>query len=88
MNIVNCLLGSAVAGYLAWNVILLALQSFNFHDVSPGLLGMPMWIPQAGAALGVTALAIALLDELFWLVAGGESRCETEDEIGIDAPVA
>jgi TRAP-type C4-dicarboxylate transport system permease small subunit len=88
MNIVNCLLGSAVAGYLAWNVILLALQSFNFHDVSPGLLGMPMWIPQAGAALGVTALAIALLDELLWLVAGGESRCETEDEIDIDAPVA
>jgi len=30
----------------------------------------------------------ALLDELLWLVAGGESRCETEDEIGIDAPVA
>lgn len=88
MNILNCLLGAAVTGYLAWNVGLLALQSFNFRDVSPGLLAMPMWIPQTGAALGVAALAIALLDELIWLLAGRESRCEAPDELQINAPVA
>lgn len=88
MNILSCLLGSAVIGYLAWNVTLLALQSFSFKDVSPGLLAMPMWIPQAGAALGVTALAVALLDELVWLLAGAQSRCEAPDEVDLDAPVA
>lgn len=88
MNILNCLLGAAVTGYLAWNVSLLAVQSFNFHDVSPGLLAMPMWIPQTGAALGVTALAIALLDEFVWLIGGRDSRCETPGEVDIDGPVA
>lgn len=88
MNILNCVLGTAVTGYLAWNVSLLALQSFSFHDVSPGLLAMPMWIPQAGAALGVAALATALLDELAWLIGGGDSRCDAPDEVDLDAPVA
>lgn len=88
MNILNCLLGAVVAGYLAWNVSLLAVQSFNFHDVSPGLLAMPMWIPQTGAALGVTALAIALLDELMWLIGGRDSRCDSLEEVDLDAPVA
>lgn len=88
MNILNCLFGAAVAGYVAWNVGLLALQSFNFKDVSPGLLAMPMWIPQSGAAVGVAALAIALVDELAWLLGGKDSRCEAPAEVDLDAPVA
>ena len=87
-DILNALLGTAVTGFLAWNLWLLTLQSFNFRDVSPGLLAMPMWIPQSGAAIGVSALAIALLDELFWLIGGGASRCETPDEVDLDVPVA
>ena len=88
LQIVICLLGVVVVCFLTWHVWSLALQSREFHDISPGLLAMPMWIPQAGAAFGITVLAIALVDELFWLLGGGESRCEAPDEIGGDQPVA
>lgn len=88
LQIAVCLLGVVVVGFLAWHVWLLALQSLDFQDISPGLLAMPMWIPQAGAALGITVLAIALVDELLWLLAGGASRCEPPDEVGGDQPVA
>ena len=88
LQVLICLLGVVVVGYLTWHVWSLALQSREFHDISPGLLAMPMWIPQAGAAFGITVLAIALVDELFWLLGGGASRCEAPDEIGGDQPVA
>ena len=77
-----------VVSFLAWHVTALALQSHEFNDVSPGLLAMPFWIPQAGVAVGVAALAIAFIDELVWLLGGGKPRYEAPDEIELDRPVA
>jgi TRAP-type C4-dicarboxylate transport system permease small subunit len=88
VEILNCLIGTAVVSFLAWNVIALAIQSYQFNDVSPGLMAVPFWIPQAGVAFGVTVLAIAFIDELIWLLRGGKPRYEAPDEIGIDQPVA
>lgn len=88
VEIVNCLLGSVVVSFLAWHVTQLALQSYEYNDISPGLLAMPFWIPQTGVAIGVIAFAIALIDELFWLLTGGRPRYEAPDEIGLDKPVA
>ncbi|CAM5218785.1 hypothetical protein ARD30_05850 [Bosea thiooxidans] len=88
VEILNCLLGTVVVSFLAWHVASLALQSREFNDISPGLLAMPFWIPQAGVAVGVTALAIAFVDELLWLLGGGKPRYETPDEIELDRPVA
>lgn len=88
VEICNCLLGAVVVSFLAWHVGALALQSREFNDVSPGLLAMPFWIPQSGVALGVTALAIAFIDELLWLIGGGAPRYEAPDEVELDRPVA
>lgn len=74
VEIFNCLVASGAVCFLAWNVIVLALQSHEYHDVSPGLLAMPFWIPQSAAAAGVTLFAVALLDELFWILAGRPPR--------------
>jgi TRAP-type C4-dicarboxylate transport system permease small subunit len=88
VEIFNCLLGAVAISFLAWNVSLLALQSYQFNDVSPGLLAMPFWIPQTGVAIGVIAFAVALIDELHWLLTGGAPRYEAPDEVGLDKPVA
>lgn len=88
VEILNCLLGAVVISFLAWHVSELALQSYQFNDVSPGLLAVPFWIPQAGVAIGIIVLAIAFIDELFWLLGGEKPRYEAPDEIGLDQPVA
>jgi TRAP-type C4-dicarboxylate transport system permease small subunit len=88
VELFNCLLGAVVVSFLAWHVSQLALQSYEYNDVSPGLLAMPFWIPQTGVALGVIAFAVALIDELLWLLTGGRPRYEAPDEIGLDKPVA
>ncbi|MEG4645743.1 TRAP transporter small permease subunit [Paracoccus sp. APAP_BH8] len=83
----NCAAGSLVIGYLTWNMWALAYQSWMFHDVSPGLLAMPFWVPQTGVAVGLTFLFIALLDELVWLIQGNRPRYDVP-EIQHDNPVA
>ena len=88
-EIFNCLIAAAAVCYQAWNFILLAIQSHEFNDVSPGLLAMPFWIPQAGVAFGVTLFAIALLDELFWIIGGREPRYDhNANPAQDDRPVA
>jgi TRAP-type C4-dicarboxylate transport system permease small subunit len=88
VEIANCLLGTVVVSFLAWHIGSLALQSRAFNDVSPGLLAMPFWIPQTGVTIGVTALAIAFVDELIWLLGGGRPRYEAPPEVELDRPVA
>ncbi|MEL7172133.1 MAG: TRAP transporter small permease [Pseudomonadota bacterium] len=54
--------GAILAIYFTWWMWLLVEESLRFNDVSPGLIPVPIWIPQAGMALGLTIFAIALID--------------------------
>lgn len=76
-EVINCLIAGAAICYLAWHVTSLALQSFEYHDVSPGLLAIPFWIPQGAAAAGVILFAVAILDELTWILSGRLPRYDT-----------
>jgi len=63
-----CLASAALVGYLAVSASLFALESWEFHDVSPGLLAIAFWIPQSAMAAGLVILTVALLDAA-WHVA-------------------
>ena len=54
------LLGAAFAFYSAR----LALQSWQFSDISTGNDATPLWIPQLAMALGTIVLLIAFVDEM------------------------
>jgi TRAP-type C4-dicarboxylate transport system permease small subunit len=56
--------GALLVGFFAWYTCDMAWFSFTTHDVSQGLVPVPLWIPQSGMALGVAILLIALLDDL------------------------
>ncbi len=76
--------GTLVAGYVSWNLINFAWVSFKFHDVSSGVLRIPLWIPQTPMAIGALVLTIALLDELVTVVVGGRpSFRAAEDSISL-----
>jgi hypothetical protein len=49
----------------------MAWTSHIINDVSQGLVPVPLWLPQSGMALGLIIMAIALLDDLLVLLAGG-----------------
>ncbi|NJN40357.1 MAG: TRAP transporter small permease [Gammaproteobacteria bacterium] len=66
--------GAAVSMYFTWYSTSLVFESIEFGDLSPGIVPVPIWIPQAAMALGLAVLAIALIDELVSLMRGGEPR--------------
>ena len=82
-------LGSAAAitSYFTWYTGELLWESLTFHDLSPGMIAVPLWIPQAGMLIGLGILAIALFDDLVSLVMGrpasyqeGEEKLLPEEE--------
>lgn len=83
----NCTVGLIAVGVTTWNMWLLVTQSWEFNDISPGLLAMPFWIPQAGVAFGLSILSIALFDEIVWLLQGRRPRYDSEQPAH-DIPVA
>lgn len=72
MEIVCLSVGAAMAVGLTVAALALAFDSFQYHDIAPGLLKIPMWIPQSTMALGALFFAVALLDDLIVVVAGGQ----------------
>lgn len=63
-------MGAAAAAFFAWHAAMLTWDSWRFGDMSPGLLALPIWPPQAAMALGLAVLTIALVDELAAVLRG------------------
>lgn len=75
---------TVISGYMAWHITHFAWVTFMFHDVSSGVLRIPLWIPQAPMAIGALVLTAALLDELVTVVIRGRpSFRAAEDSISL-----
>ncbi len=86
------LLAAAVSLYFTYYTFGLIAESYEYNDLSSGMIAVPIWIPQSGMLIGLVILSIALLDELVSLIMGkapsyadkGEKLLE-EDEEGASA---
>ena len=82
------MLTSGVTVYFSWYTFSLVHESFIYNDLSPGMVAVPLWIPQAAMLLGLVILAIALLEELIdglrgkkpCYVGAGERLLDDHDE--------
>jgi TRAP-type C4-dicarboxylate transport system permease small subunit len=52
-----------IIAYIAWQLSRFAWTSFLFNEVSPGVIRVPLFIPQVAMAAGAILLTVALLDE-------------------------
>ena len=59
-----------MAVYFAVFSIDMVLDSIAFNDVSPGIVAVPIWIPQSTMALGLIVFSIAMIDELVTVIRG------------------
>ena len=71
-----CLFSAAIIGYLAWEAFLFTSESFQYHDLSPGYMAIPFWIPQSGMTFGLALLAVAFLDAAVSIARGGDITYE------------
>jgi TRAP-type C4-dicarboxylate transport system permease small subunit len=69
-------IGTGFIAFFAWNAARMNYDSWRFHDMSQGVIAVPLWIPQLGYSSGLVILLIAFIDELVHVLSGGEPRYE------------
>jgi len=67
-----CTLGAAITVYFTYWTANLVYESWAFGDVSPGIIAVPLWIPQLPMILGLVCLVVAFVDGLVQVIRGGE----------------
>ena len=58
------LIAASLVGYATWFMGALVLESLHYGDTSPGIIAVPLWIPQLTMVTGLVLLTVALLDTL------------------------
>ncbi len=78
MEIVALGIATAFILYFTRQAVQLTYDSWRFHDVSQGVVTIPLWIPQLGYSGGLLILSIALVDEMVHVLRGNKPRYEKE----------
>lgn len=66
--------------YFTIYMALLVQESFIYNDLSPGIVPVPIWIPQSAVLAGLAVLTIALADDFTRLLRGGSPSYEGKGE--------
>jgi TRAP-type C4-dicarboxylate transport system permease small subunit len=77
-------LGGATTLYFTWYTALLTHESYSYHDLSSGMVAVPLWIPQMGMLVGLIVLSIAFIDELFAVLSGNDPSFAGKSENLLD----
>ncbi|WP_117238382.1 TRAP transporter small permease [Thermus sediminis] len=70
LSLLLSLLAALYAALQAWGRV---GESLRYGDLAPGLLPLPLWIPLAVVAFGVSVFALALLEALLKTFRGGRT---------------
>lgn len=77
-------LAAGLSAFMTWRIGLLAYDSWQFNEVSYGLVPVQLAWPQAGMTVGLVVLTIAILDELvLTAVYGRPSYRAGEDNVSL-----
>jgi TRAP-type C4-dicarboxylate transport system permease small subunit len=68
------LVSAAIAGWLCYYAWSMVYWSWTLNDISQGLDATPIWIPQLSMAIGMSLLAICVLDHSLRLILTGDHR--------------
>ena len=72
-EVLSTALCAMVSLYATFYMAKLCLESYEYQDLSSGLIAIPIWIPQTVVLLGMSILCIALLETLHSTITTG--RC-------------
>lgn len=73
--------GAVFTAYFTYWAGNLTIESWQFSDVSPGIIPVPIWIPQLSMVIGLLVLTIALIDECITIARGGQPSGLDEGDV-------
>jgi len=77
LELVGLSAAAFLVGYFGWYACDMTITSYRLHDVSQGLVAVPLWIPQAGMALGLVILFVATTDDFVAALRGRSTSYDT-----------
>jgi len=77
----SLVIATLLAALFAYYSIRLAVQSWQFNDVSTGNDATPLWIPQLAMAAGTLILLIAFADELVLELQGRRKQTQSDEAL-------
>jgi len=83
MSLAICTL---ISFYATFYVAKLCLESYEFGDLSPGIIAIPLWIPQTAVLTGLTIFSVALFDCLYQTIKTRSSLFEAEESLSLSQP--
>ncbi len=75
-------LGLVFSVFASWHMAGLVAESWRYGDRSPGIIAVPLWIPQTVVTLGLAILAIAFADLLVQALLRRSPVIRDQDETG------
>ena len=70
-----------LVAYILRYVVQLIGESWRYNDLSPGIIPIPLWIPQSVMALGLVIFLIALVDLVISDIRAGRPTLLTPEEV-------
>lgn len=64
LDILATAFGVALACWGAWYAASFVIDSWRYGDLAQGMLRVPLWIPQLSMGLGMTLLALGMVERL------------------------
>lgn len=62
LEVAALVLAAAMSAYATWFAGFLVWESHHYGDMSPGIVAVPLWIPQISMVAGLGLLTIAFVD--------------------------
>jgi TRAP-type C4-dicarboxylate transport system permease small subunit len=81
LEAVVLILSSALIGYAVWFMTSLVAESLHYGDVSPGIIPVPLWIPQSISTFGLGLFLVSILHTFVDLMMAGKPVLSTPDEV-------
>lgn len=72
-EVISLGLASALTAFAVYYIWALVGESIHYGDVSNGTVPIPLWIPQTAMGIGMSLLAVAIVDSLVQTIVRGES---------------
>ncbi|MBA4741488.1 MAG: TRAP transporter small permease [Azoarcus sp.] len=74
---------AVVMGYVTWAAAHMVYESWFYEELSPGMMAVPIWIPQLGMLLGCAIVTIAFVDEFCRIACGAEAAYQEQTETAL-----
>ncbi|MEP3346072.1 MAG: TRAP transporter small permease [Litoreibacter sp.] len=80
-DIVAAGFATVMMGWVAWAIFGYVSESWTYHELSQGVIAVPLWIPQSAMALGSALFAVAFAERTGRLIFGLPVELEKTDTL-------